>query len=402
MITMKNTIKFLLLGYIIFLCCKLTSCSDMDDYLKYIDEVPTYTGIVDSVNFRSGDDRVVFTGLLTSDPKIRKVNIYWNGRKDSLILDIKRSDGVDTLFQPIPLPEGRYNFEVISYDDKGLPSITISKTGVSYGAEYKTGLYNRPIKNLEKEGNDAVIEWYNGDESSPFVKIDYEDNSGQKRTVKALTKDESTILEDYKSTSLIRLQAYYLPDANAIDTFKAVAEELVALENITRQFVVNPGNPFLRGDGGDGKWGTLKDWQCTPNILNQNGNTLGGWSTDSDGVIHLESRDWGGDGFTNGKICQTITLSAGKYSLEYYSDGFGGSATSMFGVALGNTLPDIENAEGNTLAHEIKQDGSVTGNHTIYFQLDKEETITFGWTVTIPGSNTWYHINWVKLMILGL
>ncbi|MDU1892537.1 MAG: DUF4998 domain-containing protein [Dysgonomonas sp.] len=400
---MKNTIKFLLLGYIIFLCCKLTSCSDMDDYLKYLEDgVPTYTGIVDSVNFHSGDGRVVFTGLLTSDPKIKQVKLFWSNRKDSLILDINRTSGVDTLFQPIPLPEGRYNFEVISFDDKGIPSIIVTKTGISYGAEYKSGLYNRPIKNLEKEGNDAIIEWYNGDESSPFVKIDYEDTDGQFRTVKALTSDESTVLENYKSMSLIKLQAYYLPDETAIDTFKAVVEEAVALENITRQCILNPGDPFLRADNGDGKWGLLKDWQYTSNILNQNGNTLGGWSTDANGVIHLESQDWGGSGFTNGKIYQTITLSAGKYSLEYYSDGFGGNATSMFSVALGNALPDIENAEGNTLAHEISQDGSASGNHKIYFELDDTQIITLGWTVTIPGSNTWYHINWVKLMILGL
>lgn len=399
---MKNTIKFLLLGYIIFLCCKLTSCSDMDDYLKYMDGVPTYTGIVDSVNFHSGDERVVFTGLLTSDPKIRKVKIFWNNRKDSLILNINRTSGVDTLFQPIPLKEGRYNFEVISFDDKGIPSITVTKTGISYGTEYKKGLYNRPIKNLEKEGNDAVIEWYNGDELSPFVKIDYEDTDGQLRTVKALTSDESTILENYKSMSLIKLQAYYLPDETAIDTFKTVVEEAVALENITYQCIINPGGPFLRADNGSGKWGQLKGWQYTSNILNQNGNTAGGWSTDAGGVIHLESQDWGGSGFTNGKIYQTITLSAGKYSLEYYSDGFGGSATSLFAIAKGSTLPDIENAEGNTLAHEIRENGSVTGNHKIYFELEDTQTVTLGWTVTIPGSYTWYHINWIKLMILGL
>ncbi|WP_029906667.1 DUF4998 domain-containing protein [Prevotella sp. 10(H)] len=400
---MKNIIKFLLSGYIIFLCCKMTSCSDMDDYLKYLDNgIPTYTGIVDRATFHSGDERVVFSGLLTSDPKIRKVMIYWNNRKDSLLLDINRTSGVDTLFQPIPLPEGRYNFEVISYDDKGIPSITVSKAGISYGEEYKSGLYNRPIKSLEKVGVDAVIKWYNGDESSPFVKIDYEDTDGQIHTVKAVNKDDTTVLKNYKSMSLVRLQAYYLPDTIAIDTFKAKVDELVALENITRQYIVNPGNPFLRGDDGDGKWGTLKGWQYTSNVLNQNGNTAGGWSTDANGTIHLESRDWGGDGFTNGKIYQTITLSAGKYSLEYYSDGFGGSATSMFAVALGNTLPDLEDIEGNTLAHKISKDGVVTGNHTINFQLDKEEIITFGWTVTIPGSNTWYHINWVKLMVLGL
>ncbi|HLW09295.1 MAG TPA: DUF5013 domain-containing protein, partial [Fermentimonas sp.] len=105
-------------------------------------------------------------------------------------------------------------------------------------------------------------------------------------------------------------------------------------------------------------------------------------------------------GFTNGKIYQTTTLPAGTYSLEYYSDGFGGNATSLFGIAIGDNLPDIEDAEGNTVAHEISYDGGVSGNHKIIFRLESEETVSMGWVVTIPGSNTWYHINWIKLIIL--
>ena len=378
----------------------VTSCTDIDEYLKYIEDIPTYTGIVDSVNFRSGNQRIVFTGLLTSDPKINKVIVFWDNRKDSLVLDIDRTDGVDTLFHSIPLPEGRYNFEVISYDDKGIPSIILSKTGVSYGEKYKDGLYSRPVKSVEKQGEDAVIDWYNGDDSSPFVQVNYKDNNDNMRTVRVLTSDETTVLEDYQSMSTIQMQTFYLPNATAIDTFRVDPVEMVAEENIAQQCFVNAGSPFHRGDTNTGKWGLLHGWNYTSNILNQNGGSLGGWSTDAGGVIHLESQDWGGPGFTNGKIYQTTTLPAGTYSLEYYSDGFGGNATSLFGIAIGDNLPDIEDAEGNTVAHEISYDGGVSGNHKIIFRLESEETVSMGWVVTIPGSNTWYHINWIKLIIL--
>lgn len=371
----------------------MESCSDMDDYLKFTDGgSKQYTGIVDSVKFLSGYERVVFSGLLTSDPKIDKVKVFWNMRKDSLVLDVERTTGVDTIYESIPLPEGRYSFEVVSYDKKGISSITVSKQGVSYGSIYQRDLYNRAIKSFEKEGDDAIIEWYNGDENSPFTEIRYIDNKDKECIVRVPIKEEMTILSNYKGASIAQFQTYFLPDTSAVDTFKTVIEEKVAIEKIR-----NSGNPFLRSDGGTGKWGRIADWQYTSNILNQEGNTLGGWSTDAGGCIHLESQDWGGPGFENGKIYQTISLPSGNYSLEYYSDGFGGNATSLFVVTLGGNLPDIENADDNSLAYELSENDGVRGSHKIDFRLEEPANVTLGWVVTIHTSNTWYHINWIKL-----
>jgi len=202
---------------------------------------------------------------------------------------------------------------------------------------------------------------------------------------------------------IITLSTKFIPNETAIDTFSSPVEQRVALENITQQIIKNPGPKFARGDANTGTWGTLKDWNYTNNILNQNGNSAGGWKRDQDGIIHFESQNWDGAGFTNGKLYQTITLSPGQYSLEYKSDGFGGEATSMFAVALGQTLPNIEEASASgLLAYEISKDAAVKGTHKLIFQLNQTEEVSIGWTVTIPGSYTWYQISEVKLMILGL
>ena len=51
----------------------ITSCTKMDEYLKYTDgKEILYTGIPDSIAMYSGYNRVVFRGVLASDPKIAK------------------------------------------------------------------------------------------------------------------------------------------------------------------------------------------------------------------------------------------------------------------------------------------------------------------------------------------
>lgn len=63
----------------------ITSCTKMDEYLKYTDgKEILYTGIPDSIAMYSGYNRVVFRGVLASDPKIAKIKIYWNLKQDSL------------------------------------------------------------------------------------------------------------------------------------------------------------------------------------------------------------------------------------------------------------------------------------------------------------------------------
>ena len=149
----------------------ISTCSDMDDYLKFTGgKELVYPGKVDSVLFHSGRERVVFTGLLISDPNIKKVSVFWNNRQDSVILQIQRSAGIDSLEVSIPLPEGAYNFQVYSHDGEGRSSIVTNARGNAYGANYEKGLYDRPVKSAIQNPNYVVINWYNGDPTC-FVKV---------------------------------------------------------------------------------------------------------------------------------------------------------------------------------------------------------------------------------------
>lgn len=381
----------------------IISCSKMDDYRDYTGgKEILYTGKVDSVLIHSGEERVVFTGLLISDPKISKVKIFWNTRADSIVMDINRSANVDTLNFPIPLPEGTYNFEVFTLDDEGNSSVVVNASGISYGDVYKQSLYNRLIKNVVKMGKDVIIDWYNGAETSPFVQVNYIDTDDNEHVVRIPTEEDHTVLANFKSMSQFTMQTYFLPDETAIDTFKTDYLSIGVNEDITNLYIKNPGNPFLRTDGTD-KWSTPKDWQYTPNMLNQSGGTTGGWSWDGSpsGVIHFESKDWGGDGVENGKLYQTFELPAGQYSLEFYSDGGGTSSfvDANFVVDEGTVPPDINELD-NVLAKYHWDQNSMGGNHTIEFSLTEPTTISFGFVISY-GTYTWMHVNYVKLMSIA-
>lgn len=399
-----------LIKYFVFFCLLLwgaVSCTEMDDYLQYTSgKEILYTGKLDSAMVFSGDGRVVLTGLLISDPKITRIKIYWNNDADSLVMDVERSAGVDTLYVPIELPEGAYNFEVYTFDNEGHASIPVYASGVSYGSEYKKSLYNRVIKKAEKVGDDVIIDWYNGDATSPFVQINYTDLENTDQTVKVTNDSSRTVLQNFKSMTKFRMQTYFLPNELAIDTFRAEPVLLGVDENVTNIFIKNPGNPFLRSDDGDGKWGLLQDWEYTPNVINQNGETAGGWSWDGNpsGVIHFESKDWGGEGVTNGKIYQSFELAAGNYVIEMYSDGggSGGPVDANFLVAKGTVLPDIDALDPNPDVLGIYRwnEHSMGGTNRLSFALEEPTVVVVGWVASF-GSYTWMHINYVKLMRLA-
>lgn len=200
----------------------ITSCTKMDEYLKYTDgKEILYTGIPDSIAMYSGYNRVVFRGVLASDPKIAKIKIYWNLKQDSLEQDIRREGNDNVLIIPIPLEEGTYNFEMHTYDKDGLhPSVPFNLTGTSYGDSYKDGLVNRLVKKVEKIEDDVTIDWSPAEPTALYTMVHYTDNSGKVQELKIENSEEETVLKDYKSMTKFDVQTYFLPDEMSIDTLK--------------------------------------------------------------------------------------------------------------------------------------------------------------------------------------
>lgn len=378
----------------------ITSCTKMDEYLKYTDgKEILYTGIPDSIAMYSGYNRVVFRGVLASDPKIAKIKIYWNLKQDSLEQDIRREGNDNVLIIPIPLEEGTYNFEMHTYDKDGLhPSVPFNLTGTSYGDSYKDGLVNRLVKKVEKIEDDVTIDWSPAEPTALYTMVHYTDNSGKVQELKIENSEEETVLKDYKSMTKFDVQTYFLPDEMSIDTFKTAVVSYGVSEDITDLYLKNYKRPFEgRDKNADNKWGILVDWDFTPNILNQS-NGKGGWSEDwGNYSIHLESKDWDGEGITNGKVYQSFELPAGNYQLECELEGGSNGMNGYLAASRGSVLPDIDRLKEEALGYSQYGDSNMGGKHTLTFSLAEPATVSVGWVVTF-GSSTWMKVLYIKLM----
>ncbi|MGN7990014.1 DUF4998 domain-containing protein [Pedobacter sp. 22226] len=203
------------------------ACSKIDDYKgKYqgTKEI-SYPGILDSLKIVSGKKRVLVYGLFTSDPKIVKYQIFWNGKQNMIEKSIKRTSGVDTVKLIIDkLEEGGINFEVRTFDDKGNISVPITSPGIVYGDTYASGIVNRAYNPTTTVYDAATkilsIDWLWVDPTALFTTVEYTDVTNVKKTIK-VTITESTItrISDYKPGTDIFINTAYLPQRDILKPF---------------------------------------------------------------------------------------------------------------------------------------------------------------------------------------
>src|SRR5690554_6134543 len=87
------------------------SCSKWDDFKKYVEDGEiSYVGKLDSVQVFSGKERVRLYGLFRADPKVEKVRVYWNDRKDSIDYSVDVAGGDRYFDEILPVEEGIRSF----------------------------------------------------------------------------------------------------------------------------------------------------------------------------------------------------------------------------------------------------------------------------------------------------
>jgi hypothetical protein len=91
----------------------INSCTSGDEYRKFTEGgAISYTGKIDSLKLLPGRNRLEVQGLILSDPKVKELRIYWNNKKDSAVVPIVRTSGIDAVTKIIDnLEENIYNFE---------------------------------------------------------------------------------------------------------------------------------------------------------------------------------------------------------------------------------------------------------------------------------------------------
>lgn len=231
-----NFKKYRPFAFLMSIAIILSACDKMEDgYMEFTKGgEKIYLGKADSVSTFSGRNRIKVSWLLISDPKINKSVIYWNEKADSAIVDVQRTDGVDTVNIMLnDMKEQTYNFEIYNYDGAGHSSIKEEAIGTVYGDNYASTITNRSFESTmySPSAKTVDINWYGAATEAVVVEILYTDVNGVQQTVKnyrtvvpinpinPTTFPAVTNLPRYKKGTTFKYRTGYLPKENAIDTF---------------------------------------------------------------------------------------------------------------------------------------------------------------------------------------
>lgn len=391
---MKSVIKISVwFVLVIGLAVGASSCSDMDEYKKYVDEGEiAYTGKIDSLTVYSGQNRVMVEGLFIADPKINETRIFWNNGQDSTVVPVNRSAGVDTLQHIIDgLHEKVYNFQVITYDSLGNSSLPVNANARVYGERYQNSLNNRPIisKDLYAGNLNTTLNYGSMDLTSGVfaTQIEYKDADGSMHTLQLPIENQEVVLENYSIGEEFKYRTMFLTEPTSIDTFYTEFESAIPDISYLRNYEV----PF-EAEVTSGRWGILADWTTNDAMKNHDG--YGGWDEWNGNIFNVES-GWGAPGITDGKIYQTVTLSPGTYTFK--ANLRNGNDTAHIGeiawaylvVADGDILPDVNDGEIEndpaTIGYSRILQSKDPDNYKVEFTISEQQQVSVGYAATQPG-----------------
>ena len=227
---MKAKNIFLLL--ILLTSVLFTSCSKMNDlhnvYLEQGERV--YVGRPDSVKAFPGINRVNFN-YWVSDPKAKKMKIYWDNRLDSAILDITSSlTDEPGVFQIENLDAKNYNFEIVTYNDSWKnPSIPLEVLTDVYSEKYLSRLFPRIIEYATYITTDSVyVSFMKPTEKSIVSFISYINTAGL--IVNKIVPNDTNFITLGNFKSSIDIHTNFLPFKEALDTLKSIPKRFSSID----------------------------------------------------------------------------------------------------------------------------------------------------------------------------
>ena len=185
------------------------------------------------------------------------------------------------------------------------------------------------------------------------------------------------------------------------------SDQLYIWQNITSNFIQNPGNPFLREDDRTSVIGNLADWTITDNLktTKSGGIFYGGYVKSqkyNDITIEHFMDFFSLEGIENGKIYQSFILPAGDYRTTFNPLGFTGNNECWYVISVGNSLPDAtELDDNNSVLTKFFFNSELTEEQELYFNNPIEQKVTLGFIVNTetPGKNVF---NEVMIHSVGL
>ncbi|MDF2188825.1 DUF4998 domain-containing protein [Paraflavitalea sp. CAU 1676] len=329
------------------------SCVKQDDWKAFLPDQPkVYPGKPTEVEFLPGHDRAMLRWQLVSDPTITQAKVFWNNGHDSVTVAINRKQGVDTVKVIVDkLLETSYTFTIYTYDKEGNRSVPAYVTGRILGAKYESTLLNRTLLGVNYSADSKLLSlaWAKADTVNAGTRIWFTDLGGVERELVVDSSSYNTFIP-WKVGTKLYYQSAYKPSRSAIDTFKVVKKDSIAVKGVPIS-KASWSVAKLPNDVAGDAWGTSLEWLWD----GKGGDYPEIYHTDGDGMPHHFTIDLGATytltqveniGRTNANPYHNVT----KYEVWGIAD-LTNAATTLPGNDPGWKAESV--AKGWTLLKEV-------------------------------------------------
>lgn len=217
---MSNKLLLFLILAIVWGACE----KDGYNYDKYLDgKEIVYPGKVSNLSAQPGYLREQISWTPSSDRSITQYVIYYNNRKDSIVVKATGETTADTMQAVVPdLKEYVQDFTIYTLDSAGNRSIGQTLTAVKvYGIVFQSALKNRQASfgGYDQNGRLMLNLIAAEDTINVATRITYK--NAQNSTVNQLIgpEEQTAILTEWIPGHDVLICSGYFPQRNAIDTF---------------------------------------------------------------------------------------------------------------------------------------------------------------------------------------
>lgn len=204
----------LLFSFLFITCSKMNDLHE--EYLLKGEKI--YVAQPDSVHIYPGLERVI-VHYWVSDPKAKKIKIFWNNGLDSVMADIPNilvdKPGVVSIEQIAPKD---YSFKIVTYNARWEnSSIPLEIVTEVYSENYLNKLFPRQIEYAHYLTPDSVyVRFRKSTDKSVGAVIRYTNLSGEQIQQTVSNDTNFVVLEKYKEN--IEVYTSFLPFRDALDT----------------------------------------------------------------------------------------------------------------------------------------------------------------------------------------
>jgi hypothetical protein len=270
------------------------------------------------------------------------------------------------------ITEGDHTFLFYSHDERGHRSVVFETLINVYGERYQATLINRSVKSTRKSGDNQLTITWGGSSSGDEIGISlvFMDPAGREQSlfIEKEALNQPTVIDDINITKPVRYQSYFLPQAEAIDTFKTDWVQISIKERI---------NVALHKNSTSSD--NLNDSYTSKNAVDGIIDNASRWVSDASNAAHWLEVDLGQpyaiDGF------KTYIGSGGSFSypiaqfeFQAYVDGEWKTIVSVTGNSEPQYGRDFESVTTDKVRYYVPE---YTNNQVRMYELEVYSTIVY-------------------------